>query len=375
MEELLMIKSRLCDLTGIKYPIIQAGMGPFSNNNLCVAAANAGVLGLLSTSGLFSKDEQPWVYNAFVESGEANVNDDMATVLEKVLKRTYRLTKDKGGIFGINVMVSAELVKYSQVMIDTAIKVREENPDMKNHFKVIFTSAGDPVGWKDKIKGAGFTWMHVVPSVKAALRCKKAGVDVIVASGHEGGFHTSWEPVHSMILLPAVVEAVSDDKTLVVGAGGFCDGRTLAAALALGADGVQMGTRFLATQESDFHQIWKEGVVAAGDRGTLVARGFVGPARWLKTPRSVEHAKNTLQKSPGVFLGAPDDYTTVDMSLIKFEIESIKAVYEGNKEKALMAAGEAAQRINDMPKVNDMVQVIVRDAENILRSIQTKYLT
>jgi len=375
VEELLMIKSRLCDLTGIKYPIIQAGMGPFSNNNLCVAAANAGVLGLLSTSGLFSKDEQPWVYNAFVESGEANVNDDMATVLEKVLKRTYRLTKDKGGIFGINVMVSAELIKYSHVMIDTAIKVREENPDMKKHFKVIFTSAGDPVGWKDKIKGAGFTWMHVVPSVKAALRCKKAGVDVIVASGHEGGFHTSWEPVHSMILLPAVVEAVSDDKTIVVGAGGFCDGKTLAAALTLGADGVQMGTRFLATQESDFHQIWKEGVVAAGDRGTLVARGFVGPARWLKTPRSIEHAKNTLQTSPGVFLGTPDDYTTVDMSLIKFEIESIKAVYEGNKEKALMAAGEAAQRINDMPKVNDMVQVIVRDAENILRSIQIKYLT
>ena len=167
-------------------------------------------------------------------------------------------------------------------MIDTAIRVREENPDMKKHFKVIFTSAGDPVGWKDKIKGAGFTWMHVVPSVKGALRCKKAGVDVIVASGHEGGFHTSWEPVHSMILLPAVVEAVSDENTLVCGAGGFCDGKTLAAALALGADGAQMGTRFLATQESDFHQIWKEGVVAAGDRGTLVARGFVGPARWLK---------------------------------------------------------------------------------------------
>lgn len=369
-----MIKSRLCDMIGIKYPIIQAGMGPFSNNNLCVAAANAGVLGLLSTSGLFSKEEQPWVYNAFVDSGEANRDDDMATVLEKVLKRTYRLVKDKGGIFGINVMVSAELKQYSTIMIDRAIKVREENPDMKNHFKVIFTSAGDPVGWKDKIKGAGFTWMHVVPSVKGALRCKKAGVDVIVASGHEGGFHTSWEPVHSMILLPAVVETVSDEKTLVCGAGGFCDGKTLAAALVLGADGAQMGTRFLATQESDFHQIWKEGVVAAGDRGTLVARGFVGPARWLKTPRSDEHARNTLQKSPGVFLGTPDDYTTIDMSLIKFEIESIKAVYEGNKEKALMAAGEAAQRINDMPKVNDLVQVMVREAEDILKGVQTKLL-
>lgn len=369
-----MIKSRLCDLVGIKYPIIQAGMGPFSNNNLCVAAANAGVLGLLSTSGVFDKDTQPWIYKAFVETAEANLDDDIATTIEKLLKRTYRLVKDKGGIFGINVMVSAEFLKYSHVIIDRAIKVREDNPDMKKHFKVIFTSAGDPVGLKDKIKGAGFIWMHVVPSVKGALRCKKAGVDVIVASGHEGGFHTSWEPVHSMILLPDVVEKVSDKDTLVVGAGGFCDGKTLAAALVMGADGVQMGTRFLATQESDFHQIWKDAVVDAGDRGTLVARGFVGPARWLKTPRSTEHAKNTLQKSPGVFLGTPDDYTTIDMSLILYEIESIKATFEGNKEKAMMAAGEAAQRIKDMPKVNDMVQEIVKETEAILRDVPKKLL-
>jgi NAD(P)H-dependent flavin oxidoreductase YrpB (nitropropane dioxygenase family) len=364
-----MIKSRLCDLIGIKYPIIQGGMGPFSNNNLAAAAANAGVLGLLSTSGVFDKETQPWIYRAFVGTAGADYDDDMPTVMEKVLKRTYNLVKDQGGIFGINVMVSAEVLKYSHVMIDTAIKVREENPDIKKHFKVIFTSAGDPLGWEDKIKGAGFTWIHVVPSVKAALRCKKAGVDVIVASGHEGGFHISWEPVHSMVLLPAVVETVSDKDTLVVGAGGFSDGKTLAAALVMGADGAQMGTRFLATQESDFHQIWKEEVVEAGDRATLIARGFVGPARWLKTPRSVEHAANTLKKSPGVFLGTPDDYTTVDMSLIQYEIESIKATFEGNKEKAMMAAGEVAQRIKDMPKVNDMVQEIVKEAETILRNV------
>ena len=364
-----MIKSRLCDLIGIKYPIIQAGMGPFSNNNLGVASANAGVLGLLSTSGVFDKAFQPWIYKAFVGTAGADYDDDIPTVMEKLLKRTYNLVKDKGGIFGINVMVSAEVLRHSHTIIDTAIRVREENPDIKKHFKVIFTSAGDPLGWKDKIKGAGFTWMHVVPSVKAALRCKKAGVDVIVASGHEGGFHTSWEPVHSMILLPAVVETVSDENTLVVGAGGFCDGKTLAAALVMGADGAQMGTRFLATQESDFHQIWKEEVVAAGDRATLVARGFVGPARWLKTPRSVEHAANTLKKSPGVFLGTPDDYTTMDMSLIRYEIESIKATFDGDREKAMMAAGEVAQRINDMPKVDDMVQEIVKDAETILRNV------
>jgi len=369
-----MLKSRLCDLVGIKYPIIQAGMGPFSNNNLCVAAANAGVLGLLSTSGLFSKDTQPWIYEAFIKTADSSMDDDMAVVLENLLKRTYRLTKDQGGVFGINVMVSAELRDKAMIMIDTAIKVREENPDMKKHFKVIFTSAGDPVGLKDKIKNAGFIWMHVVPSVKGAQRCKKAGVDVIVASGHEGGFHTSWEPVHSMILLPAVVEAVSDDKTLVAGAGGFCDGKTLAAALVLGADGAQMGTRFLATQESDFHQIWKQGVVDAGDRGTLVARGFVGPARWIKNKRSELHAVNTLQKSPGVFLGTPDDYTTIDMTLIDYEVDSIRAVCLGDQEKAMMAAGEAAQRINDMPKVADLVQTMVTETESILKSVQTKFL-
>ncbi len=95
----------------------------------------------------------------------------------------------------------------------------------------------------------------------------------------------------------------------------------------------------------------------------------------MKTPRSDEHARNTLLKSPGVFLGTPDDFTTIDMSLIQYEIESIKAVYEGNKEMALMAAGEAAQRINDMPKVNDMVQVMVKEAEAILKGVQTKFLT
>jgi NAD(P)H-dependent flavin oxidoreductase YrpB (nitropropane dioxygenase family) len=364
-----MIKSRLCDLVGIKYPIIQAGMGPFSNNNLGVASANAGVLGLLSTSGVFDKGFQPWIYKAFVSTADADYDDDIPTVMEKLLRRTYNLVKDKGGIFGINVMVSAEVLKHSHTIIDTAIRVREENPDIKNHFNVIFTSAGDLIGRQANINGAGFTWMHVVPSVKAALRCKKAGVDVIVASGHEGGFHTSWEPVHSMVLLPAVVETVSDENTLVVGAGGFSDGKTLAAALVLGADGAQMGTRFLATQESDFHQIWKEEVVNAGDRATLVARGFVGPARWLKTPRSIEHAENTLKKSPGVFLGTPDDYTTMDMSLIRYEVESIKATFDGDREKAMMAAGEVAQRIKDMPKVNDMVQEIVTEAETILRNV------
>ena len=369
-----MIKSRLCDLVGIKYPIIQAGMGPFGTNKLCVASSNAGVLGLISSSGIASKDSQPEIYDYFCRSGGADPEADRETILRTIFQQTLDQTRESQGIFGVNVMVAAEMREIAELIVKTMMKAREEDPEMKKRFKVLVTSAGDPLPWSDAVKKTDLVWMHVMPSVKAAQRCKKAGVDVIVASGHEGGFHTSWEPVHSMILLPAVVEAVSDEKTLVVGAGGFCDGKTLAAALTLGADGAQMGTRFLATEESDFHQIWKEGVVAAGDRGTLVARGFVGPARWLKTPRSQEHARNTLQKSPGVFLGTPDDYTTIDMSLINFEVESINAVYKGDKDKALLAAGESAQRVNDMPRVNDMVQGIVKEAEDILKSIQTKFL-
>ncbi|MBI5552661.1 MAG: nitronate monooxygenase [Desulfobacterales bacterium] len=370
-----MLNTELCKILGIKYPIIQAGMGPFSNNKLCIATANAGVLGLLSTSGITSKQNQPAIYKHFAETGGASPDDAPEVIFQKIYQQTFERTKESGGIFGVNVMVSAELKPTAEMIINTAIKMRKENPEMHERFKVIFTSAGDPVGWGDKIKGAGFKWLHVVPSVKGAERCRKAGVDIIVASGHEGGFHTSWEPVHSMILLPAVVEAMAPHGVPVVGAGGFCDGKTLVAALALGAAGIQMGTRFLATQESDFAKLWKEGIVKAGDRGTLVARGFVGPARWIKTPASLQHQQNTLQKAPGVFLGTPDDGQSKGaQELIDFERAGIDATFAGDESKALYAGGECAQRIDDMPKVKDLVDRIVADARAIIGGFPKRYV-
>jgi len=262
--------------------------------------------------------------------------------------------------------------EWAELTVDTMIQVREEDPEMKERFRVLVTSAGDPLPWTAKVKKAGLLWIHIVPSVKAALRCQKAGVDGVVASGHEGGFHTAWEPVHSMVLLPAVVDALANSSIRVVGAGGFCDGRTLVAALALGASGVQMGTRFLATQESDFHPMWKQGVVKAGDRGTLVARGFVGPARWLRTPVSAKHQENTLKMSPGVFLGRPDDYMTVPQELIESEHAAMNAVYAGDESKALLAGGECAQRIDDLPTVEELVKRIVQEAEQVLAKLPTR---
>jgi NAD(P)H-dependent flavin oxidoreductase YrpB (nitropropane dioxygenase family) len=366
-----MIKTDMCDLLGIKHPIIQAGMGPFSNNKLCIAAANAGVLGLHSTSGLAETTQkmQPEIFSDFVESAGANPGDDRETILRKALNQTLEATRESKGIFGINVMVAGEMIEDATWIINTAIKAREENPEMKERFKVLFTSAGDPLPWGEIIKGAGFKWLHVIPSVKGALRCQKAGVDMIVASGHEGGFHTSWEPVHSMTLLPAVVDALKGSGIPVVGAGGFCDGKTLAAAIALGASGVQMGTRFLATQESDFAQLWKEGIVNAGDRGTLVARGFVGPARWVKTKVSKEHQKNTLKYTPELFLDSPSPLNEGALKLIQNEIDAINAVRAGDEENALVAGGECAQRVNDLPKVKDLVDEVMNDAVNIIKEM------
>lgn len=174
-----------------------------------------------------------------------------------------------------------------------------------------------------------------------------------------------------MTLLPAVIDEVLDENTLVLGTGGYCDGRSIAAALTMGADGVQMGTRFLCTQESDFAPLWKQAVVNCEDRGTLVARGFVGPARWLKNKNSIEHQKNTLKFSPGVFLGTPDDLSTVPSSLLDYEYAAVNAVFFGDEEKAMMAAGECAQRINDCPTVKEMVEKVMADTEEVLKKAST----
>ncbi|MCP4579180.1 MAG: nitronate monooxygenase [Deltaproteobacteria bacterium] len=369
-----MIRSKLCEFLGIKYPIIQAGMGPFSNNKLCIATANAGILGLLSTSGITAKETQPGIYKNFAETGGASTDDEPETIFRKIFDQTFQGTREKGGVFGINVMVAEEMKDIADFIINTAIKVREERPELKEQFKVVFTSAGDPLPWGEKIKGAGFKWLHIVPSVKGALRCKKAGVDLVVASGHEGGFHTSWEPVHSMVLLPAVVEALEDTEIMVVGAGGFCDGKTLAASLALGAVGAQMGTRFLATKESDFAQLWKEGVTKAGDRGTLVARGFVGPARWLKNPVSLKHQENTLKYTPELFLDRPGGLSEGALKLIENEINGLNATSTGEEGKALMAGGECAQRVDDLPPVQELVDRIVKEATEIVKGFAEKHL-
>lgn len=370
-----MIKTRLTDLVGLKYPIIQAGMGPYPVTSLAIAAANAGCLGLCSTFAPAQRSlEPPTVFNNFCEEAHADPSDDDVTIFKKMFQRVFDETVESDGIFGANVMVSYEVKENAMKVMQAIKELRDGNPEMQRRFKVLVTTAGDPMPWADFVKEQGMIWMHVFPGVKTAARCKKAGVQVLIASGHEGGMHTAWQPVHTMTLLPDVIEKFSDENTIVCGTGGICDGKSMAAALAMGADGVQMGTRFLATEESDFCHLWKKMVVDCEDGGTIIARGFVGPARWLRNPVSLEHAKNTAAQAPGSYIGIPDDMRTIPMELLMFETVAVDKVFEGDEEKAMAGAGECAQRINDLPKTKDMVEKIMADTEAIIKGLAAKYI-
>lgn len=369
-----MIKTELCDMVGIKYPIIQAGMGPYCTENLAIASANAGVLGIISTSGFGYLQQAPEQRTKGISELCKTLVDDKGGTWQEEMTRSFirakEQTRDTGGIFGINVIVAAESAEFARESIRTIIKARDGDPEMKERMKVIITSAGDPIPSADIIKPSGMKWFHVVPSVRHALRAQKAGVDGVIASGQEGGGHVAWEPVHSMVLLPAIVRAVA---VPAIGAGGYGSGATLAAALALGAIGAQMGTRFLATVESDFNQVHKDYVVKSNERDTIIARGVVGPLRWIKNEAAMDFTRLTVEKAPGVFLGEPSHLSEVARDVVAKEDEGWDAQFEGDGPKALMPGGEVAGIIDSLPKVQDLVEEIMKDAEETIRGMSRFY--
>jgi len=147
-----------------------------------------------------------------------------------------------------------------------------------------------------------------------------------------------------------------------------------AAALALGAIGVQMGSRFLATKESDFVQMWKDQILKSRDRDTVAARGLIGPVRYLRNEASREITEITVNKAPGLYLGQPDDMMTLDPEVLRLEREGIAAAFAEDEKKALMAGGEVAGRIEDLPTMGELVERVMREAEEIIRSLPQKVI-
>ncbi|MGQ9720158.1 MAG: NAD(P)H-dependent flavin oxidoreductase [Candidatus Jordarchaeum sp.] len=340
-----MIKTKLTEMLEIKHPIIQAGMGPYNTTKLSAAVSNAGGLGIISSIGM---GVVALGFKPLFGFENLSPREQMLSSIDKV----KNLTKDSQGIFGINVPVAVEFQSVAGELINAALEARETDSEIAKRLKVVITSAGNPEPYVESIKESGAFHFHVVPSPYHAQKVEKMGTDIVIASGHEGGGHVAYDPVHTMVLLPAVVRSV---KIPVVGAGGFCDGTTLAAALALGAVGIQMGTRFIATQESEFLSSYKNYIRDINDtRDTLVAKGLFGNLRYLKNPAVLKMVE--LAKS-----GASEE------EQFNFEIQSLEAIEAGDVEKSAMPGGEVAGRIKEIPRVKDLVEGIVKEAEEIIK--------
>lgn len=358
------LHTKLCDQLGIKYPILQGGMGPYKTEDLAIAVANAGALGVISSIGMAATllpEAAP------VDATRLFGTDPPLVLLQKSIEAVAAGTRSSGGIFGVNIPVAAEFVLASEMFVKQVIESRNSDSDIERRLRVLVTSAGNPTPWA-RVKKHGLIWIHVVPSVYHAKKAEKAGADIIVASGHEGGAHVSWDPVHSMVLIPAVARAV---KTPVVAAGGFTDGTSLAAALCLGAQGIQMGTRFIATKESDFEPIWKQAIVDRDERQTLVARGLFGPMRFLRNKRAEMLVDQTLKDVPRFYLGDPVDS---NQAILKLEQSGFVDLLDAKSDLALMFGGEVVGRISDLPTVLELIQSIMAEAITILEKLPKKLL-
>lgn len=358
------LHTELCDLLDIQYPILQGGMGPYKTEDLAIAVTNAGALGVISTIGMAATllpEAAP------VDALRLFGDDPPLVILQKSIEAVAKGTRKSRGIFGVNVPVTAEFLLASEMFVKQVIESRNADSDIEKRLRVLITSAGNPTPWAE-VKKHGLIWMHVVPSVYHAKKAERAGADVIIASGHEGGAHVSWEPVHSMVLVPAVARAV---KTPVVAAGGFSDGASLVAALCLGAVGIQMGTRFIAVQESDFEPIWKDAIIKREERQTLVARGLFGPMRFLRNQRAEMLVEQTLKDVPRFFLGDPVDSNT---AILELEQSGFVDLLDRKSETALMFGGEVSGRIDDLPTVAELIQTIVKEAKTIINKLPQRVL-
>jgi enoyl-[acyl-carrier protein] reductase II len=370
----MMIKTAFYDIFQTKYPIIQAGMGPYDTTKLCAAVSDAGGLGLISTVGMGSfhmPNIGEFKYSAIFgdHSPEELLNSSIDRVLEHI-------KNNPDAKFGVNIPVSEEFIPTASRLIHCVLDRVQKDRAAREKLQAIFTSAGDPLPWssnpgnkklpqsvsiKDVLPDK--VWVHVVPSVRAAKRAEKANVDVIVASGREGGAHCSWRDVSSMVLIPEVINSV---KKPVVAAGGFCDGKGLVAALAFGAIGIQMGTRFIATIESEFEQGWKDLIVQSTEEDALVARGFFGPMRFLRNTRAIELVDATIRGAPDLYKGNPCGSS---QEILDLEVGGLENLFNNNIDKTPILGGTVAGRIHDIPTAKDLCDRIMAEAEFSLQTL------
>jgi enoyl-[acyl-carrier protein] reductase II len=295
--------NRITRALGVEIPIVQAPMGWIARSPLASAVSNAGAMGIIETS-----------------SGEL---DNIRVEIEKMRELTDRP-------FGVNI---AQAFVRDPKIVDFVVE---------QGVRFVTTSAGNPNQYTRQLKDAGLTVFHVVPTLRGALKAVEAGVDGLVVEGGEGGGFKNPREVSTLVLLPLIRSKVD---VPIIAAGGICDGASMAAAFALGAEGVQMGTRMVSSAESPVHPNWKQAIVDAPETGTVFLKGESGPAlRALRTERT-----ESIERGEG---GSP-------MAALGAAVEQV--YFGGDLEAGIALTGEVAGRIESVRPVAEIIADTARE--------------
>lgn len=302
------MKNKITTLFGIQYPLIQAGMIWASGWRLASAVSNAGGLGIIGAGSMYPE------------------------VLREHIQKCQQAT-DKP--FGINVpMLYPDIDKLMSIIVEMGVKI-------------VFTSAGNPKTWTKHLKENGITVVHVVSSVKFALKAQEAGVDAIVAEGFEAGGHNGRDETTTFVLIPAVKQKISIP---IIAAGGIATGEAMLAAMVLGADAVQVGSRFVASNEASSHRLFKEKVVEAGEGATHLTLKELAPVRLIKNKFYQD-----VQKAYA------NDATKDELIKLLGRARAKKGMFEGDMEEGELEIGQVAALIKDIKPAGHIVSEFIKD--------------
>lgn len=350
-----MIKTNITEMLGIKVPIVNAPMGPFRTTELCVAVAENGGLGVLS-------------HTSFTPDGGNMVGD----VVEAMKKNMEYVVEHTDGKFGFNVRTSRN-EPSAPILCNKIPPFIQENTKIKEQCVYALTSAGSAKTlpksqtYQDlKASGSQIKQFHVAPALWLAGKCKDAGVDGVVATGGEGGGHQSFEKVSTLVLLQQIKKTYPDLP--VIACGGFVTGESLAAALSLGAGAVAMGSRFIASKDSEFNEVYKSVIPPAKAQDTLIATGVLGPIRLWKNEYALHHGSVNSKEE---LMAQEASVRALSQEDINKELaetgRAYFAAYQGDVKTGAVLLGQSIGIIDQIESVKDIMESVLKDAETAIK--------
>lgn len=308
--------NKITELFNIKYPIIQAGMIWVSGYKLASAASNAGGLGLIGAGSMYPE------------------------VLREHIQKCKKATSKP---FGVNVpMLYPNIEEIMKIIVEEGVKI-------------VFTSAGNPKTWTPYLKENGITVVHVVSSTAFALKAQAAGVDAIVAEGFEAGGHNGRDETTTFTLIPMVKEQI---QIPVIAAGGIADGRGMLAAMVLGADGVQVGSRFAASAESSAHENFKKTIIEVQEGGTQLTLKELAPVRLVKN-KFYQDLQDLYEKCP----------TKEELSTFLGRARAKRGMFEGDLIEGELEIGQIAGLIHQIKSTEEIIVEMITDFEKARKEV------